>query len=246
MIILFKNNIIARRVTLLLFVALLATPVVAGQHQSHASIRSVAKQFMQKHIASRHQQDGYQQQVTITTGKLDSRLKLKLCEKPLQAFLPKGSRDVGKTTVGVKCTGRKPWSMYLPVRVSMYRNVLIATRQLLRGELLQPADVKLASRDLAELPYGYVDDLPASLGMKLKRRVTAGTALTPTMLKKPQVISRGQRITILADSGRMQVRMAGKALAHGAVGDRIAVQNVSSKQKLEGVITASGEVRVKI
>lgn len=220
----------------------LHTPVVqAAAYQSHASIYSAAKQFMNRHLTAR-----YRQNAKITVGKLDSRFRLKRCEKPLQASLAKGSRDIGKTTVGIKCTGAKPWSLNLPVRVSLYRNVLVSTRLLDRGAILQAGDVKLASRDLADLPYGYIDDLAASIGMKIKRRINPGTALTPAMLKKPQIISRGQRVTIVADSGRMQVRMSGKALANGAAGDRIQVMNVSSKRKLEGVVTASGEVRVEI
>ncbi len=213
----------------------------AADYQSHASIYSAAKRFMQRHVANVHGQNA-----KITVSKLDKRFRLKRCNKPLQAYLSKGSRDIGKTTVGVKCTGAKPWSLSLPVKVSLYRNVLVSTRLLNPGDVLQAGDVKLASRDLADLPYGYVDNLQACIGMKIKRRVNPGTALTPAMLKKPQLVRRGQRITILADGGGMQVRVAGKALANGAAGDRIQVQNASTKRKLEGVVTASGEVRVEI
>ena len=213
----------------------------AGDYQSHASIYSAAKRFMQQHVASVHGQNA-----KITVSKLDKRFRLKRCNKPLQAYLSKGSRDIGKTTVGVKCTGAKPWSLSLPVKVSLYRNVLVSTRLLNPGDVLQAGDVKLASRDLADLPYGYVDNLQASIGMKIKRRVNPGAALTPAMLKKPQLVRRGQRVTILAEGGGMQVRVAGKALANGAAGDRIQVQNASTKRKLEGVVTANGEVRVQI
>ena len=50
----------------------------------------------------------------------------------------------------------------------------------------------------------------------------------------------------MAQSGLMVVRMKGKALASGAVGERIKVMNVKSRKKLEGVITSSGEVKVDI
>lgn len=232
---------IFRRLHLSALLLALSSNVLASDYQSHASIYSAAKRFMQQHVASVHGQNA-----KITVSKLDKRFRLKRCEKPLQTYLSRGSREIGKTTVGVKCTGAKPWSLSLPVKVSLYRNVLISTRLLNPGELLQAGDVKLASRDLADLPYGYLDNLQASIGMKIKRRINPGTALTPAMLRKPRVISRGQRVTILADGGGMQVRVAGKALANGAVGDRIRVQNASTKRKLEGVVTASGEVRVEI
>jgi len=222
--------------------ALLYTPAVtAGTFQSHKSIYQTARNFISNHVASQHEQ-----RPEIKIGKLDTRLKLKQCNKKLRAFLPKGSREMGKTTVGVKCTGSKPWSLYVPVTISVYRNVLVLARQMQKGTVLTASDMKLAKRDLASLSYGYFENIKSGIGMKLKRRAVTGAVLTPAMLKKPQIISRGQKITIMAQSGNMQVRMNGKALASGAIGDRIKVMNMKSRKKLEGIITLTGEVKVDI
>lgn len=213
----------------------------AAAYQSHESIYQAVKKFTSTQLTS-----GSNNHSSVKIGKLDSRLKLGRCKKSLQAFLPKGGRKLGKTTVAVKCAGTKPWSLHVPVTISVFENVLVATRQLQRGEILSASDVKLEKHDLANLPYGFFESVAMSTGMKLKRRVLEGAVLTPAMLKKPQIISRGQHVTIMARSGRMQVRMDGKALANGAAGERIKVMNLKSKQKLEGVITASGEVKVDI
>ena len=220
----------------------LCIPVaMADAHQSHNSIYQTVRTFIRKQNSSQHNQ-----QPEIKIGKLDSRLKLKLCAKRLQAFSPKGSRELGKTTVGVKCSGSKPWSLHVPVTISIYKNILVAKRQLQKHTILTESDIKLVKHDLASLSYGYFEDIKNATGMKIKRRVLAGAVLTPAMLKKPQIITRGQQITILAQSGRMEVRMSGKALANGAVGDRIKVMNIKSRQKLEGIVTSSGEVKVDI
>jgi len=166
--------------------------------------------------------------------------------KNYDAFLPKGSRDIGKTTVGVKCTGKKAWSLHVPVTISVYGKVLVASRQLQKDSVLTAADIKLARNNLAYLSHGYYETLKNGVGMKLKRRISAGTVLTPAMLKKPRVITRGQKITIMAQSGSMLVRMQGKALNNGAIGDRIKVINIKSRKKLEGIITVAGEVKVDI
>jgi len=221
---------------------LLYTPVVtAASYQSHKSIYQTARLFMRNHVTVEHGQ-----RPDIRVGKLDSRLRLNKCNKKLRAFLPRGSRDVGKTTVGVKCTGKKTWSLHVPVTISLYEDVLIASRQLQKGSVLTAGDIKLAKHNLADLSYGYFDNLKNGVGMKLKRRVAAGAVLTPAMLKKPRLISRGQKVTIMAQSGSMQVKMKGKALGSGAIGDRIRVMNIKSRKKLEGVITKTGEVKVDI
>ena len=160
--------------------------------------------------------------------------------------MPKGSRKTGKTTVGVKCTGSKPWSLHVPVTISIYKKVLVAARQLQKNDVLAASDMKLVKYDLANLPFGYFEDIDNTVGMKLKRRAGSGVVLTPAMLVKPKIVSRGQKVTIMAQSGNMVVRMMGKALNNGAVGERIKVMNIKSGQKLEGVITPSGEVEVKI
>lgn len=209
--------------------------------QSHKSIYKAAKGFVRGHVASLHKQA-----VEIKVGKLDSRLRLRQCDSAIEAFLPKGSRDIGKTTVGVKCTGSKPWSLHVPVTISVFKNVLVAARTLQKAAILTEADIKLVRHDLSSLAYGYYEDKKSGSGMKLKRRVVAGAVLTPAMLKKPRIITRGQKVAIMAQSGRMQIRMMGKALDSGALGDRIKVLNVKSKQKLEGTVTSSSVVEVDI
>ncbi len=225
----------------LMYVFLYMNVAMAGAFQSHWSISQVAKNFIRGHVAALENQ-----QPEIKMGKLDSRLKLKNCNKKLQAFLPRGSRTIGKTTVGVKCTGSKPWSLHVPITISLYKNVMVSARQIQKGTVLTALDIKLARHDVATLSYGHFEDITNAIGMKLKRRASAGVVLTPTMLIKPQIITRGQKISIMAQSGNMQVRMNGKALSNGAIGERIKVINIQSMKKLEGVITAKGEVKVDI
>ena len=53
-------------------------------------------------------------------------------------------------------------------------------------------------------------------------------------------------VDVLAKSGRMEVRMTGKALTDGAIGEIIQVMNMSSKQKLEGIITSTDEIQINL
>ncbi len=217
------------------------TSVDALEFQSHKSIYQAAEVFVRDRGASNNKQ-----LKDIVVGKLDSRLKLNKCNKSLHAFMPKGSRVLGKTTVGVKCRGAKPWSLHVPVTIKVFKQVLAATRALRKGEILTESDVKLIKYDISNLSYGYFENIKMTAGMKVKRHVLADVVLTPSMLKKPLVITRGQKVSILANSGRMQVRMMGKALSNGAIGDRIKVMNMKSRQKIEGVVTTSAEIKVDI
>jgi flagella basal body P-ring formation protein FlgA len=222
-------------------ITLLVTNAIAADFQSHSSIHETASQYVMDHVKSI-----YDTRPVIKPGKLDSRLKLRLCTQPLTAYLPDRNRGIGKTTVSVKCSDHKPWSLHVPVLVSLFKEVLVAKESLPRGKLLEVTDLKQVKYDLARLPHGYISEYSASVGMKLKRPLVAGAALTPNMVEKPRIISRGQRVTILAQVGGIEVRTSGKALAHGTAGQRISVQNIKSKRKLEGTVLASGEVKIDI
>jgi flagella basal body P-ring formation protein FlgA len=213
----------------------------AASYQSHDSIHAAVHQFMTEHTEA-----VYEQRAEIKNGQLDSRLRLNQCSSPLEVYLPVGSRDLGRLTVGVKCTDSNPWSLHVPVTVTVYKNVIVAARSLSRGELLTQSDFKRVKYDMSKLPIGYIEDHADGLGMELKRRLSVGAPLTTSMLEKPKIVKRGQQVSIVARAGGMEVRMSGKALATGAVGERIRVLNVKSKKKLEGTVTPSGDIKVDI
>jgi flagella basal body P-ring formation protein FlgA len=229
------------KILYVLWLCMIISNAQAASYQSHDSIHAAVQQFMTEHTEA-----VYEQPAEIKNGQLDSRLRLNQCSLPLEVYLPVGSRDIGRLTVGVKCTGANPWSLHVPVTVTVYKNVIVAAKSLSRGEVLTESDFKPIKYDISQLPAGYIEDSAYGIGMELKRRLATGVPLTKSMMIKPKIIKRGQHVSIVARAGGMEVRMSGKALAHGAVGDRIRVLNVKSKKKLEGTVTPSGDIKVDI
>lgn len=229
------------KILYVLLLYMIITNTHAAGYQSHGSIYDAAQQFMTQHIEA-----VYKQRAEIKNGQLDSRLKLNQCSSPLEAYLPAGSRDLGRLTVGVKCSDSRPWSLHLPVTVTIYKNVIVAARSLSRGKTLAQSDFKRVKYDMSQLPAGYIEDPSYGVGMELKRRLSSGVPLTTTMLRMPKIIKKGQQVSIIASAGGLEVRTYGKALAHGAVGERIRVLNVKSKKKLEGTVTPSGDIKVDL
>ena len=192
------------------------------------------------------QQHADEPQVAIQVDQLDRRLRLKLCSEPLQTHTKAGSGRSFRQTVGVSCNGKSPWSLYVPVTVSLKKRILVATRELPRGSLLTAGDLRLEWRDVSRLRRGYLEDLALATGQRLERDLHQDDPLTPRMVTAPRSIKRGARVTILGQVGQIQVRMPGKALADGSVGDRIRVQNQSSKRNIEATVVAAGLVQVTL
>jgi flagella basal body P-ring formation protein FlgA len=221
--------------------AVIAGPVAAEAIQSHASIQTTAETFIAGVAASSHGK-----LPTVTAASLDSRLRLKECDEPLEAFQPAGGRSLGNTTVGVRCPGTQPWTLYVPVKVSIHDTVVVAARSLSKGMIVRDQDVKLVEKDLTRLRAGYYRDLSEVIGNEVIRTVSMGAAITTPMVKSPVQIKRGQQISLVATANGLVVQMAGEALANGAAGDRIRVRNLSTKKVVEGIVQSATTVQVAL
>jgi flagella basal body P-ring formation protein FlgA len=225
-----------------LMVLMLFTPVAtaASPFQSLDRIRAVAKDYVGGQVAL----DAGE--VHIEVGRLDPRLRLAACEQPLEAFSPVAGSLRGNTTVGVRCNGAKPWSLYVPVSVRLIQEVVVTARALARGSLLSTKDLRMEQRNIGGLSSGYFTELPEVLGKNLTRSLGEGVVLNPTVVKAPILVRRGQRVTLLAETNGIEVRMAVKAMSDGSAGDLIRVRNLRSKRIIEGIVDDDGIVKIQI
>jgi flagella basal body P-ring formation protein FlgA len=219
---------------------LVCNPARAETWQSLGSIRSAALAHVRGELA----QDGARRDVEV--GALDPRLHLAACGEALTAFTPPGARRGANGTVGVRCAGPQAWKIYVAVRVSSRDRVLVANRALPRDSVLAPADFTLVERNVDTLSQGYYGDAAELGGMRLRRPVAAGAVLTPAMLSAIPLVTRGQQVTLEAQTGGVHIRMAGEALAEAALGQRIRVKNLSSERVVEGVVRSDEVVEVSL
>lgn len=226
-------------ITLLLFHSHVRADTV--QWQSHDSIRSTATAFLNDYAASAHAG-----RTEIQLGKLDPRLKLKACPEPLQGYMSPGSRDMGNTTVGVRCPAEGGWSIYVPAKIKVFGPVLVARHPLARGKTISRQDLELVERNLAVLPYGYFAEPGPVIGKLVKRTLAANSVLTPQMLQAPRLVKRGERVTLLGESGPLKVRMVGEALSDGGKGDLIRVRTDGSRRVIDGTVIAQGVIKVTL
>jgi flagella basal body P-ring formation protein FlgA len=213
----------------------------ATQWQTHAAIRHAAQSFMDAFVSSQHAGRS-----TVKLGQLDPRLRLKACTAPLEGFMPAGGRVMGNTTVGVRCPDAGGWNIYVSARVDVFGPVMIARQPLARGSSVQDGDLELVERNLADLPYGYYSDSEAISGMLAKRTIAAATVITPAMLQAPKLVKRGQRVTVIAESGALSIRSVGKALSDGKSGDTIRVRAEGSHRVVDGVVISQGVIKVTL
>ncbi|MCP5089573.1 MAG: flagellar basal body P-ring formation protein FlgA, partial [Gammaproteobacteria bacterium] len=79
-----------------------------------------------------------------------------------------------------------------------------------------------------------------------KTQLLAGRILTPAMLRADATIRKGQAVTLIINSGGINVQMSGKALMDGALNQRIQVENTNSGRVVEGIVRSPEHVEVLV
>ena len=208
------------------------------KYQSVDSILETARQFT---LANLSQAD---QDQSVITGKIDKRLRLKACTDQLEAFFPEYGRRVGNITVGVRCNGEETWSLFVPISVKVFRNVVVLNKPLARGTIITEADLSIEQRNISAFSTDFFSDIDSLIGMELQRPIQIGQAISSLYVKKPIAVRRGNLVTLVAKNAIVEVRMEGKAMADGAVGHKVKVRNMRSKRIIEGIVKSSTIIEV--
>jgi len=222
---------------LLIAWSLMTAPAAPGPMQSHDSIREAAEQ----HVLDQFDQQA--EQVRATAKRLDSRLRLAACDEDLETFSPYSRKNRSRITVGVRCNADDGWTLYVPVTLSLIKEIVVANRELPKDTVITSADIKTEQRDVAKLHRGYIERPRQAVGKIVKRRIHAGAIVTPGQLNVQHAVKKGSQVVIVAQIGTLVVRMSGKALANGAIGERIKVKNNSSNRQIEATVIDTGVVK---
>jgi flagella basal body P-ring formation protein FlgA len=180
--------------------------------------------------------------VEITAVALDQRVKLPRCGESLSATI-QHSLSRGQAVVAVSCAAPTPWRLFVPVRASFMVPVLVARESLSRGRVIAEQDVGIELRSAASLPYEYLTHPDDAVGRSLRRTLSPGAVVVPTGLEQPELVNRGQQVTLVAQAHGLIVKSSGTALGPAAKDQRVHVKTRSGRT-VEGIVYAAGQVRV--
>lgn len=223
---------------------LISGGVLADEFQDLDRIVEAVSGFAVEAGASRSARTGDVYKVEV--GALDTRLRLAACDKELTVYAPPGTRPMGNITVGVRCNGARPWSLYVPVTIRLFGEAVVAARPLMGTTVLTAQDVRLAQVELSAGAAGALTDLQQVVGKVLRRPLLADAVVTVDSAEEPRLVRRNEQVVLVAEGAGLEVRMQGKALADGVAGDLIKVRNLGTKRVIEGIVMAPGLIRVRM
>ena len=208
------------------------------KYQSVASIAETARAFTLANLSPTDQANA------SIEAKLDNRLRLKQCDIPLQAFFPEYGRQIGNATIGIRCNGEQSWSIYVPVVVKIYRDVVVAAHLLRPGQILSASDLTIEKRNISAFNRDFYSDAKVLVGKQVRHQLPFGRVLNSQNVKSPKAIKRGNLVTLVARKQTFEVRMEGEAMSDGSIGERIRVRNLRSKRIIEGIVKSGNVIEI--
>lgn len=228
---------------LTLFVIVISNTLVADT--SVQQIKQRVSLYVESQLKRQNMTGQPNHRVSYEVSQIDPRLRLADCNLPLSIDL--GSKQLlGRVTAKVQCRGDKPWTIYVPVSIKVFKKVVTARTPVTKGDVLTRETLQLTEHEVSTLTQGYFTDLNAVANKQLRRSVTLNGIIKPNMLIEPKVVKKGDEVMIVAVKGSLAVRSPGVAMGDGRVGQQIMVKNSASKRLVKATVKQKGLVEVII
>ena len=207
----------------------------AVPQQDHAAIRDVALTYAQTQT---RKMPG---KVSIQVANIDPRTALSACTA-LEAFIPSGTKMIGKTNIGVRCNDKPSWSVFVQANIKVSADLLVANRPLSQGWVLSADDFSVLSGELGQ--PGILTAPVQAIGKTLKFAIGAGQVLRLDMLRPDFVIRLGQTVRVFVRASNFMVSSEGQAMNDATEGQSVRVKT-GSGQVVSAFASQDGSAEVR-
>lgn len=230
------KSALLRLLSILALLGLVAPPQPAFARQDPAPVRAEVSRFL--NIQSR----SLPGEVSVQVGDFAADNVLPPCLQ-LEAFLPPGSRQWGRLTVGVRCLAPSNWSAYVPAEVRVRGIYLVTAVPLVAGQVLGPNDLRRETGELSAQATDVLTDPSQAVGYAARVSLAAGKPLAASQLRLPPAVIQGQPVKVISRGPGFQVANDGTALSTASDGQGAQVR-LSTGQVVRGVARNGGFVEI--
>lgn len=134
-------------------------------------------------------------------------------------------------------------ALALPCKVSVTPAVVVATRAVPRGAVIQATDVQL---DRSQTPSrgDVLMSLDEVIGKEAAQTLVAGRPIDRDAIRQPLLVKRGDVVTVHVRSPGVQVRTAARARDMGSLGELVTVESLENRETYFARVTGIQEVEV--
>lgn len=175
--------------------------------------------------------------ITVPAGSLDFRI---ISGK--QQGKPLGQQVI---TTDVLIDGVVQERIKLSGDLALFGDVVCTTSTLPRGSIIQADNLKRVRQNITMLGPDLITDESAAVGKEIKSTLQAGSILYGKALKEPELVKRGEIISILAANDSLTITVPGRVLKSGSKGEIIKVKNLMSRKEIFATIIGAGTVQTQ-
>ncbi len=121
--------------------------------------------------------------------------------------------------------------------------VPVLTRNIARGEIIEPGDISMVWQRVSRLGRNVITDAALLVGMAARRGLRAGRIVRSNDVETPKIVAKGDLVSLIFKRGALQLTAIVRALESGAEGDIVRVVNPRSRKIVEMIVTAPGRGR---
>jgi len=129
--------------------------------------------------------------------------------------------------------------------LALYGDVICTTSTLPRRSIVAAHNLKRVRRNLAMLGPDLITDEAAAIGKEIKTTLQPGAILYGNTLKAPEIVKRGDIVSILAANDFLTITVPGRVQIAGAKGDLIKVKNLMSRKEIFARIVGPDTVQAQ-
>lgn len=162
--------------------------------------------------------------------------------KPVEAFR---GMNMGNLSLPVEIyvDGAMEGRLTLSGRIEKHINVVCAARDIRKNDMVEASDIRVEKRGAEKrIGAGFLTDMSLAVGKQTRSDIRSGAVLFEKNLVIPSVLKKGDRVRLVAKSGRLSIQTLAEAMSDGKAGERIRVRNIDTGKYVNATVVDSATV----
>jgi flagella basal body P-ring formation protein FlgA len=146
--------------------------------------------------------------------------------------------------VRISASDRVWFDQQVVLHAELWKQVLVATRRLERGQSLDASSAEVQTVDVLR---DRIAPIPATTRLEdqeVLQTIIEGHRLTWKDVAPAPMVRKGAVVEVIAGDGSLSISMKGMAMGTGAMGDAITVRNMDTRKDFQARVVNRNSVRV--
>lgn len=145
--------------------------------------------------------------------------------------------------VEVYIDGKMEGRLTLSGKIEKNVRVVCALRDIRKNEIISASDIRIEKLGAEKrMGVGFLTDTSLAVGKQTRSDIKTGAVLYEKNLFMPSVLKKGDRVRLVAKSGRLTIETLAEAMSDGKSGERIRVRNIDTGKLVSATVIDSGTV----